>query len=384
MHSRLHDRRTGTRGKQMPQFVDVAIVGAGPYGLSLATHLRTRGIEFRIFGSPLYRWREQMPDGMLLKSEGFASNLYDPAGQFTLENFCAVKGLPYADVGKPVARSVFAAYGIDFQQRLVPNLEDKAVATIDQARDAFTLRLVDGEMMTARRVVIATGMSYFQHVPTNLAHLPQELLTHSQDHRDLSQFRGQDVTVIGGGASALDVAAELREVGADVHVVARRPAIVFNPYAEKDRPLWRRLRYPVSGIGFGLRSWIYTEAPIAFHHLPEVARQHIVRTYLGPAGGYYVRDKIVDRVPLALGSAVAHATTCRDGITLHILNKDGRAQTLTTNHVIAATGYRVDLQRLTFLSDATRAQIRSAGGSPILSTNFETSVPGLHFVGLGQ
>ncbi len=80
----------------------VAIIGAGPYGLSLAAHLRARGIDFRIFGTPLNSWRTQMPKGMFLKSEGFASNLYDPDGAFTLVRFCADKSLGYADYNHPV------------------------------------------------------------------------------------------------------------------------------------------------------------------------------------------------------------------------------------------------------------------------------------------
>jgi FAD-dependent urate hydroxylase len=60
----------------MSQVVEVVIVGAGPYGLSIAAHLRALGIGFRIFGDPMHTWREQMPEGMMLKSEGFASNIY--------------------------------------------------------------------------------------------------------------------------------------------------------------------------------------------------------------------------------------------------------------------------------------------------------------------
>jgi 2-polyprenyl-6-methoxyphenol hydroxylase-like FAD-dependent oxidoreductase len=80
----------------------VAIIGAGPYGLSIAAHLRAHGIDFRIFGSPMHSWRTRMPAGMFLKSEGFASNLQDPAGRFTLERFCAERGLRYAAKDIPV------------------------------------------------------------------------------------------------------------------------------------------------------------------------------------------------------------------------------------------------------------------------------------------
>ena len=58
--------------------VAVVVIGAGPYGLSIATHLRAQQLSFRIFGEPMASWRHHMPQGMSLKSEGFASDLYDP------------------------------------------------------------------------------------------------------------------------------------------------------------------------------------------------------------------------------------------------------------------------------------------------------------------
>src|ERR1700737_3337868 len=53
---------------------ETAIIGAGPYGLSLAAHLRHRGLSYEMFGQPMQSWSAFMPKGMLLKSEGFASN----------------------------------------------------------------------------------------------------------------------------------------------------------------------------------------------------------------------------------------------------------------------------------------------------------------------
>jgi hypothetical protein len=366
----------------MTRVTDVAIVGAGPYGLSISTHLRARGIPFRIFGSPMYSWREQMPAGMLLKSEGFASNLYDPAGSLTLKRFCADMGLPYADIGLPVPLSTQVAYGLAFQQRMVPELEEKMVSALCLSDGRFRLRLSDGEMALARRVVVAAGISHFRNVPRSLIDLPRELGSHSADHHDLARFQGRDVTVVGGGSSALDLAAALYDCGAQVRLVVRRSSIAFNPYAEADRSLWKRIRYPVSGIGFGLRSRFYTDAPMMFHFLPEETRLRIVRTYLGPSGGHYLRDRIIGRVPLMLGLAPHSAETCSQGVKLRLVDKNATFHDLTTDHVIAATGYRVDLRRMTFMSNELRGQLRSAEHSPVLSTNFESSVPGLHFVGL--
>jgi cation diffusion facilitator CzcD-associated flavoprotein CzcO len=106
--------------------IDVAIIGAGPYGLSLAAHLRKRGVEHRIFGRPMQMWQERMPKGMCLKSDGFASSLYDPDDSFTLAHFCRETGLPYQHSGLPIPLETFLSYGLAFQQRLVPQLEESA------------------------------------------------------------------------------------------------------------------------------------------------------------------------------------------------------------------------------------------------------------------
>src|ERR1700739_4804318 len=109
---------------------DVVIIGAGPYGLSIAAHLRARNVHFRIFGSPMRTWIEQMPKGMRLKSDGFASSLFEPDSKFTLEAYCREKGLPYADLGLPVPLETFVAYGLEFQKRFVPQLEQKSVVSL--------------------------------------------------------------------------------------------------------------------------------------------------------------------------------------------------------------------------------------------------------------
>lgn len=364
------------------QPVDVAIIGAGPYGLSLAAHFRELGLDYRIFGKPMQSWRENMPADMLLKSEGFASNLDDPSGQATLERFCAEGNLPYADVGLPVPLSTLVSYGLAFQQRIVPALEDRTVETLERTPGGFVLRCADDETVHARSVVLAVGITHCHYTPAVLAHLPPALASHSSAHRQVDRFRGQDVTVIGSGASALDLAAFLKDHGAEVRIVARAKAIRFNPHARRDRPLWQRVRYPESGIGFGLRARFYCDAPTMFHYLPPPARFMIVRTFLGPAGGFHVRDRILGRVPVILACKLESAREQGDHVNLQFTGRDGSTRELTTQHVIAATGYCPDVQRLPFLSDELKSEIRVAGQAPALSASFESSVPGLYFIGL--
>jgi NADPH-dependent 2,4-dienoyl-CoA reductase/sulfur reductase-like enzyme len=215
--------------------------------------------------------------------------------------------------------------------------------------------------------------------------LPPEFLSHSSAHCDLGCFNGRDVTVVGGGASAIDLAALLHEVGAEVRLVARQASLRFVGFGSaKPRPLWQRVRYPMSGIGAGWRSRFFTDAPMLFRHLPQDVRLRTVRTYLGPAGGASMKDRLIGRVPLLLACAPKCAEIHRGRVLLHLVDGDGASRELSTDHVIAATGYKVDLERLTFLGEEIRAGLRSVEGAPVLSRHFQSSLPGLYFAGLAS
>jgi thioredoxin reductase len=363
--------------------LDTAIIGAGPYGLSVAACFRHRGIQFRIFGRPMDSWLAHMPKGMMLKSDGFASNIYDPEDAFTLEKFCAERGIQYAHTGIPVRLETFAAYGLAFRDRMVPELEDKLVVRVDRLSDCFVLQLEDGETVKARRVVLAVGITHFEYIPENLSKLPEDLLSHSARCHDLEPFRNHSVVVIGAGASALDLVGLLHEAGADVELVSRREELNFhNKPTVKPRSLWQQMRHPKSGLGPGMRSRFYSEFPSLFHYLPEQVRVDVVRKALGPSGGWFIRDKVVGKVPLSLGFTPEICEVQNGKMHLHLRGKDGRTKDLVTERVIAATGYRVDVERLKFLNLAIRKSINTVNASPALSSTFESSVPGLYFVGV--
>lgn len=363
--------------------LSTAIVGAGPYGLSVAAHLRRSGIPFRIFGRPMDSWVAHMPKGMMLKSDGFASNIYDPESAFTLGQFCAEQGIEYADSGVPVRLETFSAYGLAFRDRMVPELEDKLVANIERLPDGFLLRLEDGETVKVRCVVLAVGITHFAYTPENLAHLPPEFLSHSARHREVEPFRGRNVVVIGAGASAIDLAGLLHEAGADVQLVSRRQSLKFHSRPTgKPRSLWQQIRHPQSGLGPGMRSRFFSDAPMAFHYLPERLRVEAVRRTLGPSGGWFIRDKVEGKVPLVLGSTAQRAEVQGGRVRLSVRGADGGEREIVTEHIIAATGYKVNLERLKFLNPGIRSRLKTVEGSPVLSSNFESSVPGLYFVGV--
>src|SRR5208282_2490114 len=172
-----------------------------PYGLSIAAYLRNAGVAFRIFGDAMSTWRSRMPNGMHLKSDGFASSLFDPKRQFTLAKYCAEKAIPYQDLDLPVALETFWSYGMAFQKKFVPSLDTRSVARVERHSDGFRLTLSEGDAVLAKRVVVATGLSHYENLPSELQGLPASLCSHSAENHDLARYRGKDVIVLGRGAS---------------------------------------------------------------------------------------------------------------------------------------------------------------------------------------
>src|SRR6202000_1744276 len=115
-----------------PVTTPVAIVGAGPYGLSLAAQLHDQRVPLRIFGPPMRMWSHHMPTGMHLKSDGFASDLYHSGRQFTLGHYCSANGIEYHDTRIPVKVDTFVSYGVAFQAQLVPDLDTHIITDIRQ------------------------------------------------------------------------------------------------------------------------------------------------------------------------------------------------------------------------------------------------------------
>jgi thioredoxin reductase len=360
----------------------VAIVGAGPYGLSIAAHLRERGVAYRIFGSPMEMWRAHCPRGMFLKSDGFACDLYDPARQFTLKRFCAETQRPYHDSELPVSVETFVDYGVAFQKALVPDLTERLVNRVTATRDGYRLEIEGGETVTAHAVVIATGVSHCEVIPEELKLLPPECCSHSSMHPDLNEFAGKRVLVVGGGASATDTAAILHTLGTPVEILSRKPIEFHTKSEPKRRTLWDRITKPNFGLGANFRTSMYVAFPDLFHLLPQRLRLRITRRHLPPAAGYFVRHHVVGKVPMHIGYAIREARVTDAGVELLCTDEGGGSLRLQADHVIAATGYRPSVDRLTLLDVKLRTAIKREEGAPLLSRHFESSVPGLYFVGL--
>jgi cation diffusion facilitator CzcD-associated flavoprotein CzcO len=365
----------------MRKMTDVAIIGAGPYGLSLAAHLSAAGLSVRVFGKPMNTWRTSMPEGMVLKSEGFASNLWHPDGAFTLRDYCAEHGLPYQDSGLPVPLKTFSDYGVAFQKRFVPTLDERWVTGLDRENDTFVLRLHDNEIVTAQRVVVAAGIASFHYTPEELDPIKGALCSHSIDHHLLGEFAGKNVLVIGGGASGVGLAALMSQKGAKVTVAARRSHI---PYCSPPMPrsLWDKIREPETGLGTSWRSVACVAAPMVFYRMPRDFRHMVVRRHLGPAPGWTSRDEVERNVNVIFGARLAGAQARGDIASVSFRLDSGGEKTVEADHVISATGFKVDMRRLQFISPTLMEKLECSDHTPELSPHFETSIPGLFMVGI--
>ncbi|MFF7357037.1 MULTISPECIES: FAD-dependent oxidoreductase [Streptomyces] len=371
----------------------VVVIGAGPYGLSVAAHLRAAGVPVRIFGEVMGSWRHAMATGMFLKSTPDATDLSAPEPGGRLADFRRVHGEPELTELTPIPCDVFVRYGQWFQKRYVGEVESARVTGVDRTGNGpgFLVRLAGGEALAAGAVVVATGLNGLAHIPEELRRLAPEgpghasPVSHTSHHTDLSRYAGRRIAVIGGGQSALESAALLHEAGAEVRVLVREGQVRWGVTPDLSRPRMRRLAQPASPLGTGWILAAVCRAPGGVRRLPASARLLLYRRALGPSGGWWLRDRVEGVVPVHTSCRVARAeVTPERAVRLELAAPgSGSPHTLTVHHVLAATGYRIDLDVLPFLSPGVRRALVRVPGSnaPELSGSFESAVRGLYFTG---
>ncbi|HXX32538.1 MAG TPA: NAD(P)-binding domain-containing protein [Myxococcaceae bacterium] len=362
----------------MTHSLEAAIVGAGPYGLSVAAHLRALGIPHRIFGRPMRTWTP-MPRSLSLKSLGFATSIALPEGGGDFPGWLRERGL---ETLEPISYADFADYGLWVQKRHVPGLEPTDVARLeDLPEGGYQLTLESGERLRARQVVVAVGLGYFQRIPAELAPLGQELVSHTFGRYDFAPYAGREVAVIGAGQSALEAAVLLHEVGAHPTLVARTPP-VFHGRTPARRSLLERIREPLTVLGAGRKHWVLEHLPWLVHYAPEERRVHLARTYLGPAGAWWLRDRFVDRVPVLAPARLLAAREERGEVVLRLSVDGGTASERRFAHVVCGSGFEHDVRRLPFLDAGLVGRLGLIRGrAPRLSRRFESTRAGLYFVG---
>ena len=353
---------------------EAMIVGAGPYGLSAAAHLKVAGVEVRVCGKPMQFWAERMPAGMLLRSPRVASNISDPAHEFSLDAYERFAGI---QTRAPLPLGTFVQYGQWFQRQLKMNLEEKNVRSIGRTSQGFTVSLEDGEAFRCRRVIVATGIGPFQSIPAAFSSLPASQLSHCYQGCNVQSFSRKRVAVIGAGQSALESAALLREAGADVEIIARIPALRWigqHPWLHRLGPISSVL-YSQHDVGPAGISRLVA-APNLVRRLPLGLRDRIRKRAVRPAGSRWLPTRLRN-VRISTGRVVAAATSVGSNVELKL--DDGTSRIV--DHVLLGTGYSVDIAKYAFLSSQLIKEIDLIDGYPRLTSGFRSSVPGLHFIG---
>jgi thioredoxin reductase len=358
---------------------DVLVIGAGPFGLSISAHLRSRGVEHTIVGRPMNTWRNHMPLGLFLKSEPYGSVISAPRRGYDVATYSRLHGFDdYVDRVGPLSLDRFLGYADWFTNQLVPDIRDVTVTNVVPSGDGFKVEFVDEVPAFVRQVIIATGVLPYAHIPSELSGLPADLMTHSSVHDRLDQFRGKRVAVIGAGQSALQTAALLHESGAEVQVIARRQQIVWEERVSPEIGLLDYIMRPPTKLceGWGC---VYYDSPEAFRLLPESFRVKKALSALGPKGAWWLRDRVEGVLEVLTGHQLRSAEPHESGVLLHL---DGpKRSSVAADHVIAGTGFRIDMSRLQFLSEEIRAGLVTRANCPVVNRAGESTIPGLYFAG---
>ncbi len=368
---------------------DTVIIGAGPYGLSASAYLTKAGVPHQILGQPMHAWQNFMPPGMLLRSEPFASNLYSPCGGYTMEEYCRRNRLDYQPVGIRVPVEHFVDYGLWFQSQLVSHLRPVEVVDMRRKDGFFRLALGDNSTLVARRVVLALGLKGFAQTPSALQGLPRPYVVHSGEFGSLAWAKNKNVVIVGGGQSAIGLAALMREIGARVRLLVRGADVNWSGEPRTSRGIISRLLRARVGLGRGwdsnspsslLTSFLLSEYPVVFHMMDLQRRKRILETGWAPSGAWWLRNRVEGKIDILAQTEIRHAELKNGQMVLQIASGN-EISCISADHVVLATGFKVDLARHCFISQEIRNSLSLVSGSPSLTGNFETNVRGLYVIG---
>jgi thioredoxin reductase len=343
--------------------VNFLIVGAGPFGLSMAAYAKYYNIDHLVTGKPMSFWRENMPKGMFLRS-GHDWHLC-PQGINTIDKYLETRNLKPEDV-EPLSLDLYLSYTEWFQEQARVQIQESLVQRLDHPNRQFVATLDDGQTITASNVLLAIGFRYFKNVPTELAEIiPATRFSHTCDLVNFDSLKGKRCLIIGGRQSAYEWAALINENGAAaIHVSHRHELPQFT---ESD---WAWVS-PMMGT--------MTENPGWFRNLAKPKRKEIeerfwaegrlkLETWLWPR---------INKENIKIWPS-SRAVACKELSTRELEVKLDVGEKLTVDHIILATGYRVNMGNVPFLKAGNvLSKLKIQEGYPVLDENFQCNIPGL-------
>jgi thioredoxin reductase len=316
---------------------------------------------------------------MFLKSEPYGSAISAATRGYDVATYARLHAFDdYVDRVGPLSLERFLGYSDWFTDQLVPDVRDLTVTNVTPEDGGFKVEFAEEGPAFARQVIVATGLLPYMHIPAELSGLPSDLMTHSSVHDRLEQFSGRRVAVIGAGQSALQTGALLLEAGAEVQVVARRHELIWEAAVAQVLRLPDYVLRPPSKLceGWGCA---FADSPDAFRLLPESVRVRKALTSFGPKGAWWLRERVEDVVDVLTGHQLRSAEPHGSGVRLHL---DGaKRSSIEADHVIAGTGFRIDVSRLTYLSQEIQTGLTTRGNCPLVNRAGESTIPGMYFAG---
>jgi len=344
---------------------DLLVIGAGPYAYSAAAYARERGIETHVVGHPMAFWRDQMPEGMFLRSGPDWS--LDAAGEDTFAAYFEDAGLDPVELD-PIPIGVFLDHTDWFARRKGLEVDRRMVSRLT-ADKTFVAAMEDGTTITADKVLAVPGIASFAQVPSWYDEVPADRRRHTSELVEFDGLSGERVAVIGGRQSAYEWAALLCDHGAArVDVVHRHETPRF------ERVSWTFVDELVD-LTLAHRGW--------WRRL-DATRQQQVALQFWQVGRLTLEWWLAPRLkPEVVTSRPGTSVVGVDAGDREVVLTLSDGERLMVDQVVLATGYRADLGAVPYLSGVLD-RVSVTDGFPDLSPGFETTLDGLYVTGFAS
>lgn len=338
--------------------LDVIIIGAGPYGISVAAHAVAHNLSYRLLGYPMDFWKNQMPQNMFIRTPHDLVSFSDPEGKWTIQEYAKQTN---SKLESPLPRTTFVQYAFWFAEKAGIEFTPELVEQLNYNGEYYSIVTHDGLELTAKNIVIATGVRDFQYIPSLFQGLPQNLVSHTLGYTSFESFKGKDVIIIGSGQSAWEAAALLYEEKANVRLIYRRKVPVYGGN--------RTMEVVLKGIG---NVFYKLHRPIKKKLLQIGAETVPIARFL--------RSYVEGKVPQINNTSVEHVSAIGEKVHLKLSN----GTLVNANHVIVASGFKISIEKLTFIDPKMRSSIMREevdSDFPKLNHHFESNIRGLYFAG---
>ncbi len=320
--------------------IPVLIVGAGPYGLSLANFMTAKGHPFKIIGKPMELWKEHTFSDADLRSDMATSEISHPENAYSIQKFRALHVKDGNAISERVSVHEYRQYIEWVLQEIPYDIQENYLMELTRNGESFRAELDTGEVIEAKQVVIATGVAHHLKIPDEFREARHVI--HSYFTQEIEALRGKKVLVVGAGQSAAEAMEICQQNDNHVDWYSRKePRFYSEPL---DLPKWI-FNLVVKSAGF-------------FRRLPHGVIQKMFSIFS------------------------ATTMTPDNELKLQNITRFSEMPDLDSyDHVISATGYEYTLNHMSFLSEELRNSLEMRFAMPRIDKNFMSSSRDLYFIG---